>query len=329
MSVAMRGRNRFFCSSLPQRSSALLTRVFCTSTTTPADASTRESSSTARIASKNFAPPPPYCSGISIPIRPSWKNSSRSFFSTSPFSSISLTRGRILSSANWRMLSRKRTSSSVSVVKGAGGVASKAVSDINHLQGCRIRKLLILHRAHRPSLDIRIVGSVPICLRLAIFLWTPRFHPFGVFKVLKAGYPVGRSPYMSEERFAFPVENVPIFDKAPYSNEESPRFDFRQKQIIGVIVESQKSVTVRRRTVGTDDRGQRMYWKPSPVCEVRFFNDLFGVYICHTKVLGYEGIGCPRKCLPRNLRRCKANRLRLWAGEPMASFQLAASPVLC
>ena len=26
-------------------------------------------------ASKNFAPPPPYCSGISMPIRPSWKKS--------------------------------------------------------------------------------------------------------------------------------------------------------------------------------------------------------------------------------------------------------------
>ena len=40
---------------MPHRSSALLTSVFCTSTITPEDASTRDSSSTARIASKNFA----------------------------------------------------------------------------------------------------------------------------------------------------------------------------------------------------------------------------------------------------------------------------------
>ena len=33
---------------------------------TPADASTRESSSTARIASKKVPPPPPYCSGVSM-----------------------------------------------------------------------------------------------------------------------------------------------------------------------------------------------------------------------------------------------------------------------
>ena len=60
---------------MPQRSKALLTSVFCTSTITPEEASTRESSSTARMASKNLAPPPPYCSGISMPIRPSWKKS--------------------------------------------------------------------------------------------------------------------------------------------------------------------------------------------------------------------------------------------------------------
>ena len=46
-----------------QRISALLTSVFCTSTITPTEASTRDSSSTARMASKNVPPPPPYCSG--------------------------------------------------------------------------------------------------------------------------------------------------------------------------------------------------------------------------------------------------------------------------
>src|ERR1022692_1150363 len=41
-------------------------------------------------------------------------------FSKTPFSSISLTRGRTFSSANWRMLSRKRISSSVKLVSGVG-----------------------------------------------------------------------------------------------------------------------------------------------------------------------------------------------------------------
>ena len=44
--------------------------VFCTSTITPAEGSTADSSSTARTAWKNVPPCPPYSSGISIPIRP-------------------------------------------------------------------------------------------------------------------------------------------------------------------------------------------------------------------------------------------------------------------
>ena len=46
-------------SSLPQRSSALMTSVFCTSTSTPTDGSTRDSASTARTEWKKLAPPPP------------------------------------------------------------------------------------------------------------------------------------------------------------------------------------------------------------------------------------------------------------------------------
>src|SRR5580704_18066225 len=51
-------------------------------------------------------------------------------FSNTPFSSISFTKGRTLSSANWRMLSRKRISSSVSVVRGEGAAACNMVSGI-------------------------------------------------------------------------------------------------------------------------------------------------------------------------------------------------------
>src|SRR5580704_3361845 len=43
-----------------------------------------------------------------------------SSLSKTPFSSISFTSGRTFSSANWRMLSRKRISSSVKLVSGVG-----------------------------------------------------------------------------------------------------------------------------------------------------------------------------------------------------------------
>ena len=57
-------------SSVPQRSSALTTSVFCTSTSTPTDGSTRDSASTASTAWKNVAPAPPCASGISMPMTP-------------------------------------------------------------------------------------------------------------------------------------------------------------------------------------------------------------------------------------------------------------------
>src|ERR1043166_1680516 len=96
---------------------------------TPAEASTRESSSTARIASKNLPPLPPNCSGISIPINPSWKKSWTKLLSKTPFSSISLTSGRSFSSANWRTLSRNKISSSLRLVRGEA-VAGERVSGI-------------------------------------------------------------------------------------------------------------------------------------------------------------------------------------------------------
>jgi hypothetical protein len=52
----------------------LLTSVFCTSTSTATDASTRASSSTTSVDMKNVAPAPPYCSGISTPMIPSSKH---------------------------------------------------------------------------------------------------------------------------------------------------------------------------------------------------------------------------------------------------------------
>ena len=55
MSAASRGRYLAFCSAVAQRSSALLQMVFCTSTITPAEGSTAESSSTARMAWKKRA----------------------------------------------------------------------------------------------------------------------------------------------------------------------------------------------------------------------------------------------------------------------------------
>jgi hypothetical protein len=67
-------------SSFPQRMMALFTSVFCTSTSTPVEASTCESSSTTSTALKKVEPAPPYCSGISMPMIPSSKKlSMRSF----------------------------------------------------------------------------------------------------------------------------------------------------------------------------------------------------------------------------------------------------------
>ena len=91
MFPASRGRYLAFCSGVAQRSSALLQMVFCTSTITPAEGSTAESSSTARMAWKKVPPWPPYSSGISIPIRPISKNCLMMSLRKTPASSISRT----------------------------------------------------------------------------------------------------------------------------------------------------------------------------------------------------------------------------------------------
>src|ERR1019366_323105 len=63
-----------------------------------------------------------------------------------PFSSISLTWGRTLSSANWRTVSRKSTSSSVSETRGAGAEAAAFATacDMMAILPDRGRKPLIL-----------------------------------------------------------------------------------------------------------------------------------------------------------------------------------------
>ena len=66
MFSASRGRYLDFCSGVAQRRSALLQIVFWTSTITPAEGSTAESSSTASTAWKKVPPWPPYSSGTSI-----------------------------------------------------------------------------------------------------------------------------------------------------------------------------------------------------------------------------------------------------------------------
>jgi hypothetical protein len=64
-----------------------MTRVFWTSTMTPTEGSTRESSSTASTAWKKVAPAPPSVSGISTAITPRSKSLSmswRGIFAFSP-----------------------------------------------------------------------------------------------------------------------------------------------------------------------------------------------------------------------------------------------------
>src|SRR5690242_10247333 len=57
------GRYLRLMSSVPQRITALMTSVFCTSTSTPTDGSTRDSDSTASTEWKNVPPAPPKLSG--------------------------------------------------------------------------------------------------------------------------------------------------------------------------------------------------------------------------------------------------------------------------
>src|ERR1019366_2654876 len=73
--------------------------------------------------------------------------------SNTPFSSISLTCGRTLSSANWRTVSRKRVSSSVSETRGAGAEAASlaTVSDMRAILPDRGRKPSILASATPPT----------------------------------------------------------------------------------------------------------------------------------------------------------------------------------
>ena len=92
--------------------------VFCTSTSTATEGSTRASSSTARIDMKKVAPAPPYGSGISTPMIPSSKQASMSSRGIFDSSSIFRTSGRIFSSAKSRTTSRKVLSSSERSVRG-------------------------------------------------------------------------------------------------------------------------------------------------------------------------------------------------------------------
>ena len=97
-----------------------MTRVFCTSTTTATDGSTRASSSTASTERKNGAPAPPSDSGTSMPMTPRSNSLSMSARGMTARSSISRTCGAISPSANARTLARNRSSSSESRVRGLG-----------------------------------------------------------------------------------------------------------------------------------------------------------------------------------------------------------------
>ncbi len=97
-----------------------MTSVFCTSTRTATEGSTRASSSTAIIDKKKWPSAPPKASGTSmamIPNSTSWSINRRGI---SARSSISRTRGAISASAKDRTLLRSICSSSDSVVSGKG-----------------------------------------------------------------------------------------------------------------------------------------------------------------------------------------------------------------
>src|SRR6266446_6709842 len=105
-------------SSLAHLSSNALTSVFCTSTKMAAEASTADSSSTARTVMNRLPPAPPCASGISIPMRPSSKNLGIRVGSSCAACSIACTRGRTSLSAKSRTAAWNIRSSSESWVSG-------------------------------------------------------------------------------------------------------------------------------------------------------------------------------------------------------------------
>src|ERR1041385_3549917 len=117
---------------------ALLTSVFCTSTSTPQEASTCDSSSTTNTALKNVEPAPPHCSGTSMPMIPSSKKLEMSDLSIAASWSILATSGRIFSVAKSRTLSANICSSSDRTVRGVAAGSSVAV----------VMTARILSRAH-------------------------------------------------------------------------------------------------------------------------------------------------------------------------------------
>src|SRR6266550_4729982 len=92
-----------------------------------AAASTLLISSTARVTMNSVPPAPPYWSGTSIPMRPSWKYLGSSAGSIFPAFSISATRGRTSSSANAATASRNMISSSERRVSADGEVVVVSV----------------------------------------------------------------------------------------------------------------------------------------------------------------------------------------------------------
>src|SRR5881396_1261960 len=97
-------------------SNRALTSVFWTSTKIAAEASTADSSSTARTVMNKLPPAPPRASGISIPMRPSSKNFGMRVGSSCAACSIACTRGRTSLSAKSRTAAWNIRSSSESCV---------------------------------------------------------------------------------------------------------------------------------------------------------------------------------------------------------------------
>src|ERR1700755_272509 len=87
-------------------------------------------SSTASVTMNRFPPAPPYCSGTSIPIKPSSKYLGSKAGSIFPAFSISITRGRTSSSANAATASRNIVSSSERRVSAEEVVVSDCIDSL-------------------------------------------------------------------------------------------------------------------------------------------------------------------------------------------------------
>jgi len=105
------GSQRAFCSSVVRFSRYGATTSLCSVKPTPLAPARVSSSPITQLYRKSFVPPPPYCSGTSVPSRPCLPASSQTARSTSPACSHAGWNGTTCVATKARTMSRKASCS--------------------------------------------------------------------------------------------------------------------------------------------------------------------------------------------------------------------------